>query len=1189
MQKTILYYFLILFSTISLAQENTLLLKSGDIRLNSDIELFSGYDVNYHFMVFSNIPTNEIKEKIKVLGIDFLDYIPNKAYVVSIPKGTNITSLPSFGVVSLASIEPSYKIDPKLQDNKFPSWALSNNMLSIKVLLYKNANLSAFQQNCRHRDYQIDDVNSFSNSITLTVDPGQLSVLSSINEVWYIEPIDPPGFPENKTARTLHRSNAINTNYSNGRHYNGDGVNIMMQDDGLVGPHIDRQGRVDQSFCSGCSSSSSNNHGDHVSGTIMGAGNLDPLGKGMADGAFLYVYGSSNNNYYDVPTIYQNNDVTITSKSYSNGCNAGYTSLAQDIDEQNNLYPTLIHVFSAGNDGNDNCGYGAGSGWGNVTGGHKQAKNVIAVANLDYESDLASSSSRGPAEDGRIKPDIGAKGTSVYSTEHNNTYGNKTGTSMSCPGIAGIMAQLYQAYKEINNTASSPPSALMKCLLLNSADDIGNPGPDFKHGWGEVNAYRAVKILEDGMHMTGSISQSLSNTHTISVPSNVGQIKVMVYWHDKEGSTNSSIALVNDINIQLTAPGGTTYNPWILDPTPNSSNLDQNAVRGIDNLNNMEQVTIDNPVAGNYILNLDGFAIPFGPQDYYVTYEFLMNDEITLTYPVGGEAWVPFDGEVIRWDAYGNSGNFTLDYTIDGGVNWMLLSSSISGGDRHYILNPSPSVNSDNVKVRISRNGVSDVSDEPFTIVNVPQNISVNWICPDSIYVSWNAVNGATSYEVSMLGDMYMDSMTTTSNLSALIINPNPTITDSWFSVCAKVNNGKGRRAVAVNAQPINNGCMDVPVANFSASSSSSCSGEITFSDLSQNQPNSWIWDFGDGNTSNLQNPTHNYQNSGSYSVQLIVSNQLGIDTINFQNIVNVSYNPAPVAYNDTSYVNPSSFVLSSASNNVNWYSDTLGSAPLYSGSNFTTPVLTQNTIYYVREFGGPLAIGGPLDNNIGSGGFYNNNRHLFIDCYTPSKLASFDVYANTSQPITFELRDNNSQVLEDTTITVQLGLNTLNVNFNVPVMNNLELGISSGNSDLYRNSSGASYPYSIGNLASITGHNSPWGDPEYHYFFYNLQMMENCISEYADATAVFMTPQSVLDNNSLVNIFPNPTESMCTITATNRIKQIKVFDLSARICISKFPNSKNTVLDVDELSKGIYTIEIITQKVSVKRQLIVH
>ena len=81
----------------------------------------------------------------------------------------------------------------------------------------------------------------------------------------------------------------------------------MMQDDGEIGPHIDYQGRIDQS----AATNSSGNHGDHVGGTVMGAGNLDPNGKGMAHGAFLYVYGSSNNNYYSVPGIYQNNDVAL--------------------------------------------------------------------------------------------------------------------------------------------------------------------------------------------------------------------------------------------------------------------------------------------------------------------------------------------------------------------------------------------------------------------------------------------------------------------------------------------------------------------------------------------------------------------------------------------------------------------------------------------------------------------------------------------------------------------------------------------------------------------------------------------------------------------------------------------------------------------------------------------------------------
>ena len=144
-----------------------------------------------------------------------------------------------------------------------------------------------------------------------------------------------------------------------------------------------------------------------------------------------------------------------------------------------------------------------------------------------------------------------------------------------------------------------------------------------------------------------------------------------------------------------------------------------------------------------------------------------------------------------------------------------------------------------------------------FTIVDVPQNVTINWICPDSIYVSWNTVSGATDYEVSMLGNVYMDSMTTTTATTALIINPNPAIIDSWFSVCAKVNGNMGRRAVAINAQPINSGCMASPLANFTTSGSSSCTGSVSFIDASLYQPNYWQWDFGDGTISNQQNPTH--------------------------------------------------------------------------------------------------------------------------------------------------------------------------------------------------------------------------------------------------------------------------------------------------------------------------------------------
>lgn len=393
-------------------------------------------------------------------------------------------------------------------------------------------------------------MNTELNSVMLRVNTSQLSTLYAHPLFQYFETINPPGEPENLLGRTSHRSNSLWTNYDNGLKYRGEGVKVMMQDDGFIGPHIDYQGRTDQSACSPCSAADENNHGDHVGGTIMGAGNLDPRSRGMAHGAELLVYNSSNANYNFLPTLYQNEQVYITSKSYSDACNGGYTTITRQLDQQVRLYPSLVHVFSAGNSGSDDCGYGAGSGWGNITGGHKSGKNLLAVGNLFSTSLLNSSSSRGPATDGRIKPDICGVGTSVNSTISPYTYASLTGTSMSCPGVLGTIAQLYEAYRDLN-AGENPDAGLIKAILLNTAEDLGNPGPDYRFGWGGLNARKAYKVLADQHYTTGTVAQEEEMVHTITVPAGLSKLNVMVYWTDFEGTSNAALALVNDINIEF--------------------------------------------------------------------------------------------------------------------------------------------------------------------------------------------------------------------------------------------------------------------------------------------------------------------------------------------------------------------------------------------------------------------------------------------------------------------------------------------------------------------------------------------------------------------------------------------------------------------------------------------------------------
>jgi hypothetical protein len=542
-----------------------------------------------------------------------------------------------------------------------------------------------------------------------------------------------------------------------------------MNDDGLIGPHIDFQGRLNQDFVVGDDEGS---HGDHVAGIIMGAGNKDPKKRGNAFGANLKVYTAYSGSiaqyegFYDVPNSYIDPGVKINSTSYSDGCNVGYTTLTQTVDETISDYPEFMHVFSSGNSSSSGCN-GIGGKFYQITGGHKMGKNCLTVGNVDKEDKLNSSSSGGPAADGRLKPEICAVGTDVSSTQPNNTYTSMTGTSMACPGISGNFAMLIHAYRDMNG-GSTPPSALIKAAMMNTADDLGNTGPDYQYGYGRVNARRAYNLLHNNYYMQDSVDAGDTKSFQLNIPTGTKQVRVMLYWSDPVASLGMPKDLVNDLQLVVTDPSSTNYNPWILNPFPDKDTLDLPAKRGIDTLNNHEQVTIDDPVSGTYTITINGLTVPEGPQKFVVVYEYL-NDEITLTYPTGGESWVPSEEEKVRWDSYGGTGSFTLEISSDGGSSWSSVASNIDSSVRFYDYTiPSTLDASGNYKMRISRGTISDESDTTFSIIKVPTNLLITSICPTSVELTWTAAAGATSYEVYKLGDKYMESVGTTTNTTLL-------------------------------------------------------------------------------------------------------------------------------------------------------------------------------------------------------------------------------------------------------------------------------------------------------------------------------------------------------------------------------------------------------------------------------------
>jgi choice-of-anchor B domain-containing protein len=139
------------------------------------------------------------------------------------------------------------------------------------------------------------------------------------------------------------------------------------------------------------------------------------------------------------------------------------------------------------------------------------------------------------------------------------------------------------------------------------------------------------------------------------------------------------------------------------------------------------------------------------------------------------------------------------------------------------------------------------------------------------------------------------------------------------------------------------------------------------------------------------------------------------------------------------------------------------------------------------------LEFGGELDNTFGSGGFFNGNQHLIFDAYEDLLIKSAIFYADNPTTVTFELRNNAGIVIDDTTHSLISGQQQLILNFDTPIGNDFQLGISSGNSDLYRNDDNAVYPYNIGSIMSIT--NTSAGSPGYYYFYYNIEVEVPCES----------------------------------------------------------------------------------------------
>lgn len=743
----------------------------------------------YRILQFEEIPNAATRQEIANSGIDLLSYLPDYAYLAAIPTDIEVSLLKQFKLRSIIGLDWHHKLSPRLLDLHLGNEQLPK---TLALRFPENVESAVITHLLQRKDIEVLGHLEEHHLFYISSKNIQLENLAKKTLVYYLDEVPDEITAEDNIGRTAHRSNAIMNTFPGGNFYDGRGVHVALGDDGSVGPHIDFQGRTEQLKSSG---TLEGNHGEITAGILAGAGNLDPDKRGAAPGAFLHIFngfeaitGRDGNQLFD--------DIVITSVSYGDGCNRGYTANTELADRQIRQSPELIHVFSAGNSGTDNCNYGAGEGWGNITGGIKSGKNVIAVGNLNYDFERVNSSSRGPTKDGRIKPDLSALGTGLFSTAPNNEYVNASGTSVAAPNVAGIMAQLYQAYRDLNE-GLNPESALIKAAILNTCRDLGPKGPDFSYGWGAINALRAFDLIKKENYQKGTLDHGQQNKHTIVLPNEVRELRIMLYWTDHEGTPFSSKALVNDLELRFSGMAGRMNKPWVPNHYPHRDSLSKPAQPGEDHLNNVEQIVLKDVAVGIYEINVSGFEIPKGPQDYYVVYEWY-TDTPVLTYPFGGESFQPGSIERIHWDASGDHSAFRLFYSEDQGQSWTFI-DEVAGKERTYDWTV-PVINTANARIKVERDGFEDFSNADFCILKSPSNLKVLKVCPEYIRLSWDELPEANHYVVYQLGDHFMDSLLSTSVNAVNIPNLDPTV-EQWFAIRAIDENGAmSKRTIAVSS-----------------------------------------------------------------------------------------------------------------------------------------------------------------------------------------------------------------------------------------------------------------------------------------------------------------------------------------------------------------------------------------------------
>lgn len=675
----------------------------------------------------------EWREQLSALGVELLRYVPDDAFIAQFNhvRPGQVRQLDF--VRWVGDYRPEHKLHPSVLGRQ--PGRPAGEARAVRILFSPAARPAEMVEARRAlQGVQRESRTRFGAILSATILPGRLEALARSPAVLWIEPAAKMKLFDEIASEIVCGDGGERLTLTQATGYDGAGVTVAVADSGLHNGdtntmHPDLFGRVTAFFQYGSltNAADEHSHGTHVTGIIAGNGTVGETdeagalyGLGVAPNARIVAQRLfDGEGAYEPPPSFE----TLTRDAVRSGAEIGSNSWGDDTQGQYDLsaaeFDELVRdadaltagdqpyilEFSAGN-----AGPGA-----QTIGSPAVAKNVIATGasqnnRLEFfvyaegQEAMADFSSRGPCEDGRIKPDLVAPGTWIASlksesaTDDNawatisDRYLYQGGTSQAGPHVSGGAALFVQYYREL--FANTPSPAMVKAALINSAIDMDNavetePVPNMDEGWGRLDLIELLlpSRVFDFVDQTQLLQTGQTYERRLVVTGSDELLKITLAYTDVPGFPGAVPALVNDLDLEVEAPDGTIYRGNQFEQGESIA-----SASSIDRINNVEGVHLLEPLPGEYIVRVRAHKVvqdsrrDTGPVDQ--DFALVISGHVSppglsivffdrSAYTVPGQIRI----KVIDSDAAAqSSANVTLRSTTEaGGFNVTLLPTGIPG------------------------------------------------------------------------------------------------------------------------------------------------------------------------------------------------------------------------------------------------------------------------------------------------------------------------------------------------------------------------------------------------------------------------------------------------------------------------------------------------------------------------------